>query len=52
MVSFSALCYQLELQTNEVGLLKVHFGKVKPESKLKYFRIIYSVENHGNKTQM
>ena len=49
---FSALCYQLELQTNEIGLLKVHVGKVKPEVKLRCFRIIYSVGNHGSKMQM
>ena len=48
---FSALCYQLELQTNEIGLLRVHFGKVKPEVKLKCFRIIYSVGKHGSETQ-
>ena len=51
MLCFSALCYQIELQTNEIGSLGVHFGKVKPEVKLRCFRIIYSVGNHSSETQ-
>ena len=31
VLCFSNLCYQLELQSHEIRLFKVHFGKVKPE---------------------